>query len=559
MIRLLFSYRLRNIARFFHRKKTAKLITAGLFLAVIFAFMAGLYLFFSAGFNYINSYPFFQDAVLLYSYELFFGLVAFLVLISSFISLSFRLFRGGADNWLMSSPSYSSFLPYAFWQSSVQSLWPLVVIALPALLAIRNIFSLPWVGFLAVLASLVFMTLFLTAFVLALLLIIGRALMGADGRRKLATFRNLVFIALLVLLALSWLGWEGSTSKDLIELFGAADLEAEAVDIGAIEALFVYYPSHWTAMTLYNWQYGLVMSGIYSLFAGLGLFVAAFLIYRYARRYFLPLWQKLREGRLAAYTSKSRKRRGSRCWYFHHKPVRALMKKELLAAVRDNKTVLWFVFLSGIWFFQAGLNAVLGEMLAQHYPDDAGVATVVIALQFVTAVYFISAFTLRLVFPCFSSEKKTGWILASAPINKTGIFWSKFVFYVPALVGLGSLISYMNWYFLSLSAAQGFYYPLLLVSALFFVVVFGLCMGAIFPNFDTDDPGVLSTTLPGLVFIAVSLAYGALGGWILLAAQEPGAGIKLVIFELLTLAAVAVFLVKSPPVLSRREFVKIKS
>jgi Zn-dependent protease with chaperone function len=47
-----------------------------------------------------------------------------------------------------------------------------------------------------------------------------------------------------------------------------------------------------------------------------------------------------------------------------------------------------------------------------------------------------------------------------------------------------------------------------------FLVTFGLGLGAIFPNFDSDDPEVISTSLPGLAFIFGSLFYGGVGAYL---------------------------------------------
>jgi hypothetical protein len=41
------------------------------------------------------------------------------------------------------------------------------------------------------------------------------------------------------------------------------------------------------------------------------------------------------------------------------------------------------------------------------------------------------------------------------------------------------------------------------------VTLYGLALGALFPNFETDDPEILSTSFPGLTFIFTSVMYGA--------------------------------------------------
>jgi hypothetical protein len=41
----------------------------------------------------------------------------------------------------------------------------------------------------------------------------------------------------------------------------------------------------------------------------------------------------------------------------------------------------------------------------------------------------------------------------------------------------------------------------------------GLGLGARFPNFTTDDPEELSTTLPGFGFVGISLIYGTIAAY----------------------------------------------
>jgi hypothetical protein len=92
-----------------------------------------------------------------------------------------------------------------------------------------------------------------------------------------------------------------------------------------------------------------------------------------------------------------------------------------------------------------------------------------------------------------------------------------------------------------------------------FVVTLGLVLGAIFPNFDTDDPEVLGTSLPGLAFVFGSLIYGGLGAGAYYYYLSRGYGFTLVLFELITVALVGFMLVATPRLLRRIEFVRIRA
>ena len=174
------------------------------------------------------------------------------------------------------------------------------------------------------------------------------------------------------------------------------------------------------------------------------------------------------------------------------------------------------------------------------------------AIQFVIAIYFVASFTLRFVFPSFSVEKKTAWILASAPLSFKKIFFSKYLFYTLFFVILGVSMSYINSFILNLSFASGLYSMLLFVSTVIFIVTLGLSLGALFPNTETDDPEAISTSMPGLFFTALALIYGTLSAGVLYLSLDKGAVYPLLSFAVLTYCIVIVFLLKVPTIVKNR-------
>jgi ABC-2 type transport system permease protein len=177
-------------------------------------------------------------------------------------------------------------------------------------------------------------------------------------------------------------------------------------------------------------------------------------------------------------------------------------------------------------------------------------------LQFVTVCFFISAFVLRFAFPAFSTERRTAWILASAPLKPGRIFWIKLAFYLVVFALLGGLVAYVNVSALGLSIGLSALTLTLFFTAVIFITVLGVSLGALFPNFETDDPAMLSTSLPGLAFIVISLAYAALGAFMLFIILTRGLSLPTVIFELATVFAVAVLLYAAPRALERIDYIK---
>jgi hypothetical protein len=93
---------------------------------------------------------------------------------------------------------------------------------------------------------------------------------------------------------------------------------------------------------------------------------------------------------------------------------------------------------------------------------------------------------------------------------------------------------------------------MLFVTTIIFIVTFGLSLGALFPNTETDDPEAISTSMSGLFFTASSLGYGALSAWILyktLLLQDVS---MLILFVLCTVILIALMLYKTPSLVTYR-------
>src|SRR4051812_13958156 len=139
MITALFFQHFRTAQRYFARKRAARTITALAFLAVIVGLVVGMYALFSQGIAFIATFTYSADAVTLYMYELTLLTITGLMFASAVISGISRLFNGTYDFWIIASPSYISLSLYACISIFLSSLWPLIVIGLPALLAMNTV------------------------------------------------------------------------------------------------------------------------------------------------------------------------------------------------------------------------------------------------------------------------------------------------------------------------------------------------------------------------------------------------------------------------------------
>jgi ABC-2 type transport system permease protein len=559
MLSLLLKAKINNLKRYFKTKKLAKLITAFLFFIVFLLVALGIYLFFCNGFNYINSDQYLKQAFTLYVYEIFFIILSLLIVFNSLIIGLFSLFRGAEDNWLISSPGYKIFPKYIFVSTCLSSTWPLFAIILPVLLAIRKVYNLNLLSLIMIFLAVILLIILITSLVfigICLLCILFNKISN-EWRFFRFTFKKLLTSIILSIILATIFIWHASVNTDLIKLFKAQNVTNTVISAEGIGQHFSYLPSHLVASAIFNWQQGnetQAWQEFIILLMLTGLFLIVFLIV--APIAYLPSWQKMREEIFYASSEKIGETK-KRLFHFRGGQINSLFKKEALVAQRNIKNLLWAGFLLFVWLIQTIINIMLSKNIVHYELDNSNWPSIIQVMQFVTAIYFICAFVLRFVFPSFSTERKTSWILASAPLNYNKIFWAKYVFYLLVFTGLGLLIGYGNLFILNISWQMIGLSLFLFIVAIIFVITFGLSLGAIFPNFETDDPSALSTTLPGLGFTFITCLYGAIGGWLLWQALKGNSVLYILGFELISLVIIILLLIKALNSLNNKDFVKI--
>jgi hypothetical protein len=357
--------------------------------------------------------------------------------------------------------------------------------------------------------------------------------------------------------------WRRVGSGDITSLFAPQSSSWAASRIDILFTRFSVFPSHIVTLTLFSAQQGsfgtatLATAGLAVMF-GLGM-----LSVRFAAWGFLPLWQLFQEGRYEAKTvsmEAAKRPRGAEGpitfpRYFKS-PIGALFEKEGIVLFRGMKSALWFFFLFVLWMVQMALEFFIRGNLIKYGTNLGSALALVESLQLVTAIYFVSAFILRFVFPAFSGEARTAWILGAAPLRMQNVFWSKFLFYGSLFLLLGIVFCGLNFFIIQTAIAQGLAFVVFMLLMIVFLVAFGLGLGAIFPNFDSDDPEVLSTSLPGLGFIFSSLLYGGAGTYLFYKFLIGGSIAALVGFDAFTTFLIIAMLILSFRSLKKFEFVR---
>jgi ABC-2 type transport system permease protein len=555
MLKLFIRFELEKFVKYFKTKTLAKAITAILFVGVFVFVGLGIYAFFVSGFRSIN-FEAVEDirlALTLFLYELFLVVLAGIIIFSAMVSGLFNLFRGGTNNWLISSPGYKIFPKVVFARSMMNSLLPLIVMFIPAICAFNHVYHLGLASFFFISVSFILLLALLTSATLLSVLIIGYIYYTVARLLKFIpfTFKGLVISLLLVIACFMFTFGKEVSKLDLVQVF-KADIVSDTLSVQTIQDHFMYLPTHPIAMEILYWQNDQSKEAMISFGFSFVLTVILVVTWFMLSSLFYPLWQRFQEGKSQSAGAKTGSSNTLFSYQFKGSSTAALFKKEALVFTRDYKGILWFLFLFFIWLVQIGANKALGRTMQLYEPDISKKLINLETLQFIIAVYFMCSFTLRFAFPSFSVEKKTAWILASAPLSFKKIFYGKYFFFTSFFFVLGMIMSYISSTVLSVPFTQAFNVTLLFAAVVVFVVTLGLSIGAIFPSYETDDPEAITTSMPGLFFTGLSLLYGALASFVLYVTLSDKITFMMYIFMVATLVMTGILLYKTPALVKDR-------
>lgn len=552
MLSLFFRFELGKLVKYFETKTLAKIITSLLFL-VVFTFVGlGIYGFFVSGFRLINieAEEDIRMALMLFLYEAFFIVLSGVILVSSLLSSLFNLFRGGYNDWIITSPSFSLFPKIVFLRSIQTSLLPMAVLFIPTILAFNKMYSVGILAFAALFISAFLLLVFISGTTLTLVVLVASFYKRLTKifRRSFLGFKTLVVTLVAILFSFALVAWRSLTNLDLVRVFRAENVDSD-ISIATISAYFDHLPTHPFALQMVYWKGQMVSEAMLQLGALFILALLSTLLWWFIAPRFYPLWLTLQEGDMSLRVRNAGQ--STFRYIFSGNQLMVLFKKELLVSSRNLRGILWFLFLFLIWILQIGTSVLLDNNVRRHEADISTKVALAQAIQFVIAIYFIASFALRFAFPSFSVEKKTSWILHTAPISFRKIFYGKYAFYVVVFSVLGSIMSTISTEALGMSPMLAFYSSLLLTTVILFVVTLAISLGALFPNTETDDPEVITTSMPGLFFTALALLYGTLSGWILYMTVLDLTPLTLPLFVLIT-CLMSVLLLVATPKLARK-------
>lgn len=518
MFLYLVQYQGTRLLRLFSSRSPGQLITALLFVGLFLVLATGLCWLLIAGLSSVQDDEFLRSALPYFVYELFLLVLCGLVGASALISGTFALFRQTGDQWFMVSPQYRSLLISKALLVGVFSLWPLLVVALPLLIAMVVVYEIGLIGLLLGVGTVVSLGLLTTMSALVWLLGLGYVAVAlAQWHQRTTAFGWFLLGVVLTILGATVLAWWPLRELDLYALFAVRDFTITEAPVAYIAAVFQSYPSHVAATALYALQMGSVTAASVSLMILAGAAAGVGLVYVLLGQGFLRLWQALQEARFVATTELNDARIPPRSTQLVRASTAfsALVRKELQVLLRTPRDLFWLGFLLLLWLVVTSFDVFLVENVATAPLATVTAVEWIQALQFLVIVYFAAALTLRFAFPAMSTERDHVWALLSVPVSHARLFAAKAVVHVGGVVGLTLLVTSLHLWILPTSVASAATFLGFGLLASTTIGLLGLGIGARYPNFSSDDPQQLSTSVPGLAFMALAITYGTASAYAL--------------------------------------------
>lgn len=530
MIKKYFHYYITRIKRYFEKNSKSRFLVAALMTVAISVLAFGIFYLTKRGLESTQQGedPFMVEAIPLYIYQLFFLVTGFLIFVSSSIFGLFNFFKGDRDDWIMAGPNFESLCWVNLFRAVIDSSWPVIVLAVPLLLAVQAVFSLPTIYFIFSLITIFIFSALMatTAVVIIFLLSVIFKIFNLKSFKALAG--SIGVICLIVGAAV----WSRIVNVDINHLFQVE----EAIDpsLTYLQNNFLIFPSYLPAMTIFYGQLRNFGLGFFNGSLLVGFFLITLSLFYFFKNKFLYIWQLFQEGSFEAKTKLKNAKKTPLKIKAPKSKEGVIFKKEFLVNLRSPKNIFWFSFLMILMIAQVGVVNLLEKYVGIGMSSQAATSGLTPALQTGVILFFISALILRFVFPALSQEGDTAWILGSAPLDFKDIFKTKSNFY--SLVML--LISFvaLGVYVIPLGASVKVVsiLTLIIVLGVFSLTMLGLSMGSIFVNFETDDPQKLSTSPAGIAFILSSMIYNLVGSYLVYTILSNQSYVLLIVFALVS-------------------------
>lgn len=186
-------------------------------------------------------------------------------------------------------------------------------------------------------------------------------------------------------------------------------------------------------------------------------------------------------------------------------PARAFTVKEIKTFFRDQtqwSQIFLVVALIIIYLYNFSVLPLEKSPIKIEYLQN-----LISFLNMGLAAFVLTAVAARFVFPAVSMEGDAFWMVRSSPVSLRTFLWIKFFVYFLPLLFLSEVLIVVTNILLHVTPIM------MVISALttFFmvpgIISMGLGLGAIYPDFHSDNPAQSVTSLGGLIYMTISIGF----------------------------------------------------
>ena len=466
------------------------------------AFWLGAFALFFRVLTYFQSVEEFGDILALKLLSMIMITFFTLLIFSSIINSLSHLYLSRDLPLLHSLPIASGQIFYArFAGSCIDSSWMVVIFSLPVFLSFGLIYQAGTGFYLTALTAIILLCLIAQA-LSSIAVVLGAVLLPAGKIRSLFVILG-VMLAIALIVALRLIRPE--------QLVNPEGFASAVIYLNSLQTLDApWLPATWITDSL---RYALTRSWgqvFFSLSLSLSFFsLLMFINDSLARAFYFKGFSRAQTtpGRLFA-PLRFRGKGWETGLFFLSRPARALAAKEIRAFFRDS-TQWPQLFLIGaliiIYLYNFSVLPLGSAPVRTVYLQN-----VFSFLNGCLAAVGLSASAARVVFPAVSMEGEAFWILKAAPVSMRSFLWMKFfLYYLPLLLLTEALIIISN----TLLDVTPFMMALSVITIFFLVpaiVALAVGLGAMYPDFTSENPAMSATSFGGLLFMLVCFALIAL-------------------------------------------------
>ena len=499
---LLFKLKLITLYKGFIRLRKAQKVIAGIFLLVILFFIIGDYGIFYSIFQYLKLQPIIGKPLTWHSLDLIFLAFFFLLMVSNIVTAIPTLLRSKEVQNILDKPiSHLSIFSYKFFENIIYSSWAILILGFPALIAFGVIYHLQWYFYIVILLTLIPFVVISSALGVIITLLASRFLARFSGKQ--------IFFGILIIVSAVFYFFLRFSFPSMKFLTDIDSLSALNRFIASLNFTSPYLPSSWlieTARALFEKNfseiifYFLLLLATALAFSQIAILIANKIYYKCWNQSFEKRETKLQKAGKSKYVIS-----GDFIRKFFPGTFGGLLLKDIRLFIRDAvelSQTLFLAMLLALYLFILGVVPMFN-------PTSYFLATVVTYVNFGITGYILATFAMRFVFPSISQEGMSSWVLWSAPIKISKIFWEKFLSSLILFFIITEGLSLVSAWILKL---DNFILMISLIINLLMIislVSITLGFGAIFPNFKEKNPSRLASTGGGIMTILLCLIYVA--------------------------------------------------